>query len=73
MKNPAPAGSSCLSGRDEVMKKLMAAVVLGVALVALTGCTDADKQEAVEPVVREVIESLLAPVTVDNVNKDVEK
>ncbi|TQL42759.1 hypothetical protein FB468_0766 [Leucobacter komagatae] len=42
-----------------------AALVAMAVLVSavLTGCTEAERQEAVEPVVREVIESLLAPIT----------
>lgn len=47
------------------MKKLAAAMLLGAALVGLTGCTEAEKNEAVEPVVRHVIESFLEPITVD--------
>ena len=41
-------------------------MLLGAALVGLTSCTETEKQEAVEPVVREVVESLLAPMTVDD-------
>jgi len=44
-------------------KKLMAALGLVVAGLTLAGCTQAQKQEAVEPVVRNVIETLLAPIT----------
>lgn len=45
----------------------MVAMVTMVAMIgaALTGCTEAEQQEVVEPVVREVIESLLAPITED--------
>lgn len=46
------------------MKRLTAAMLLGAALVGLAGCTEAEKQEAVEPVVRHVIESFLKPITV---------
>ena len=48
------------------MKRLAAAMLLGAALVGLTGCTEAEKNEAVEPVVRHVIESFLEPITVDD-------
>lgn len=48
------------------MKRLVAAMLLGAALVGLTGCTEAEKNEAVEPVVRHVIESFLEPITVDD-------
>lgn len=47
------------------MKKLAAAMLLGAALVGLTGCTETERNEAVEPVVRHVIESFLEPITVD--------
>lgn len=49
------------------MKKLAAAMLLGAAALGLAGCTEAEKQEAVEPVVRHVIESFLEPITVDDV------
>ena len=45
------------------MKKLTAALLLGAAALGLAGCTETEKHEAVEPVVREVVESLLAPAT----------
>lgn len=45
-------------------KKLAAAMLLGTALVGLTACTETEKQEAVEPVVRHVVESFLEPITV---------
>lgn len=47
------------------MKKLMALTLLGAALTGLTGCTDAEKEEAVRPVVQEVMESLLNPLVDD--------
>lgn len=40
-------------------------MLLVAALVGLTSCTEAEKNEAVKPVVRHVIESLLEPVTVE--------
>lgn len=58
------AGAFVASGVD--MKRLAAAMLLGAALVGLTGCTEAEKNEAVEPVVRHVIESFLEPITVDD-------
>lgn len=48
------------------MKKLMALTLLGAALIGLTGCTDAEKEEAVRPVVQEVMESLLSPLVDDD-------
>lgn len=42
----------------------MAAMLLGAVLVGLTACTETEKHEVVEPVVRHVIESFLEPVTV---------
>lgn len=48
------------------MKKLVAAMLLGAALVGLTGCTEAEKEAAVEPVVRHVVESFLEPITVES-------
>lgn len=47
------------------MKKTMAALLLAAAALGLAGCTETEKQEAVEPVVREIVESLLAPMTAD--------
>lgn len=47
------------------MKKLTAALLLGAAALGLAGCTETEKHDAVEPVVREVVESLLEPVTAD--------
>lgn len=48
------------------MKRLAAALLLGTALVGLTACTETEKHEAVEPVVRHVIESFLEPITVES-------
>lgn len=41
---------------------MMVPVLLGAALLGLTGCTDTEKEEAVRPVVQEVMESLLNPL-----------
>lgn len=48
------------------MKKLMVLALLGVALLGLTGCTDAEKEESIRPVVQEVMESLLSPMVDDD-------
>lgn len=55
------------------MKKLTAALLLGAALLGLAGCTETEKHEAVEPVVREVVESLLAPITTDTAGEERQK
>ncbi|WP_299304468.1 hypothetical protein [uncultured Brachybacterium sp.] len=53
------------------MKKRMAVLaLLGVALLGLTSCTDAEKEEAVRPVVQEVMESLLSPLVDDDVQSE---
>lgn len=52
------------------MKRLVAAMLLGAALVGLTGCTETERHEAVVPVVRHVIESFLEPVTVDDAGEE---
>lgn len=48
------------------MKKWIALVLVGTVGLGLVGCTQEDKEEAVQPVVQEVVESLLAPITVDS-------
>ncbi|MEY8656072.1 hypothetical protein [Brachybacterium paraconglomeratum] len=48
------------------MKKLMVLALLGVMLLGLAGCSDAEKEEAVRPVVQEVMESLLNPLVDDD-------
>lgn len=45
------------------MRKTVLVTVAMLIGAGLTGCTEAERQEAVEPIVREVIESLLAPIT----------
>lgn len=55
------------------MRKWVAALLLGAAALGLAGCTEAEKQEAVEPVVRKVVESLLAPMTTDGAGEEAQK
>lgn len=55
------------------MEKLTATLLLGAATLGLAGCTETEKQEAVEPVVRHVIESFLGPVTVDDTGEEPQK
>lgn len=52
------------------MKKLMVLALLGATLLGLTGCTDAEKEEAVRPVVQEVMEALLSPLVDDDVQSE---
>lgn len=48
------------------MRKTALVAVAVIVGAALTGCTEAERQKAVEPIVREVIESLLAPISEDD-------
>lgn len=48
------------------MKKWIALVLAGAVGLGLAGFTQEDKEEAVQPVVQEVVESLLAPITVES-------
>ncbi len=49
-----------------VVKKWIALALVGAVGLGLVGCTQEDKEEAVQPVVQEVMESLLAPITVES-------
>ncbi len=44
------------------MKRLMVALLLAVPVLGLTACTQDEKEAAVQPVVQEVVESLLGPL-----------
>lgn len=44
----------------------MAEVLLMLGTLSLTGCYQAAAEDAVEPVVREVVEGLLAPITAES-------